>query len=175
VEDLNPGFLQAFLNQTAAFLQLVVEGGRGPESGQPMGPGGTNHGPEVPREWVPPPAPGHTLRQRVEAKERKAGLRCDDPSCGIGPSDEDPFPVVFDTPDSSSTKRVAIRRGGGDGAACGHVFHPACLVSADRCSGWGAEDRPCDDEYKVVSCSVCRSVGKVEKEVWEEGATELCI
>ncbi|KAF9644069.1 hypothetical protein BDM02DRAFT_3077395, partial [Thelephora ganbajun] len=132
--------------------------------------------PETPREWTPPPAPGPTLRQRVEAKERQAGLRCDDPSCGIGPSDEDPFPQVFSDPNSPPIKRVRISKGGEDEAVCGHFFHPACLVSADRCAGWGEEDRPTNDggdECEVVSCPVCRSVGKVQREVWEEGAKAL--
>jgi len=114
----------------------------------------------------------------VEARERKAGLRCDDTSCGIGPSDEDPFPEVFNGPGSQSVKRVGILKNGGDEAVCGHVFHPACLVSADRCAGWGEKDRPSqsgDEEYEVVSCPVCRGVGKVAMEVWEEGAKTLLV
>ncbi|KAF5348491.1 hypothetical protein D9756_009603 [Leucocoprinus leucothites] len=43
------------------------------------------------RKWAPPPPPGLTLRQRVEKKEQEAGLRCCDVSCGVGPSDEDPW------------------------------------------------------------------------------------
>ena len=148
--------------------------------GQTTGPGpdlgGANPEPEIPGDWAPPSAPGPTLRQRVETKERKAGLRCDDPSCGIGPSDEVPYPEAFYNPDSSSIKRVAIMQDGGDDAVCGHIFHPACLVSADRCAGWGKEARPSEganDGYEVVSCPVCRVVGKVQKELWDEGAKEL--
>jgi len=140
--------------------------------------GGANYEPEAPREWIPPPAPGPTLRQRVEVKERQAGLRCHDPSCGIGPSDEDPFPEVFNDPSSPAIIRVGILKDGRGEAVCGHVFHPACLVSADRCAGWGEEDRPANDggeEYEVVSCSVCRSVGKLPREVWEEGARALLV
>ena len=44
-------------------------------------------GPKPP--WTLPPAPGPTLRQRIEHREREAGLRCYDVSCGVGPSDED--------------------------------------------------------------------------------------
>lgn len=160
-------FLQQFL--AANVLGTPQQAGPAPN------PGGAHHEPDAPIEWVPPPAPGPTLRQRVESKERKAGLRCDDPSCGIGPSDEVPFPEVFHNPNSPSIKRVPILKTG-DNGVCGHVFHPACLVRADRCSGWGEEDRPSKEgngEYEVVSCPVCRSVGKVEKQVWEEGANEL--
>ena len=175
---------QAVQDQAAAFLQFFAGGGRGPGMGQPTGPapapgpGGVNREPEAPREWIPPPAPGPTLRQRVEAKERQAGLRCDDPSCGIGPSDEDPLPEVFNDPDSPPVKRVGILKDGGDETDCGHIFHPACLVSADRCAGWGQEYRPTNDGgggYEVVSCPVCRGVGKVQREVWEEGAKALLV
>jgi hypothetical protein len=180
-EGLDPGRIaQAVRDQALAILRSFAGGGGGPGTGQPTGPapnpGGADPGPGVPTEWVPPPAPGPTLRQRVETKERKAGLRCDDPSCGIGPSDEIPFPEVFDDLSSPSIKRFAILKDGGDDAVCGHVFHPACLVSADRCAGWGEEDRPFEEGnggYEVVSCPVCRSVGKVRREVWEEGAKEL--
>ena len=173
---------RAVQDQAAAFLRFFAGGGGGPGTGQPAGStptpgaGGMNHEPEVAREWMPPPAPGPTLRQRVEAKERQAGLRCNDPSCGIGPSDEDPIPEVFNDLSSPSIKRAGILKDGGEEAVCGHVFHPSCLVSADRCAGWGERDRPTNDggeEYEVVSCPVCRSVGKVPREVWEEGARAL--
>lgn len=180
-EGMDPErIIRVLQDQTATLLHFFVGGGRGPGTGQPTGPtpnpGGANFEPEASREWVPPPAPGPTLRQRVEAKERKAGLRCDDPSCGIGPSDEDPFPEVFNALDSPYIKRVAILGCGGDEAVCWHLFHPACLVSADRCAGWGEENRPSEEghgEYEVVSCPVCRIVGKVQKKVWEEGAEKL--
>lgn len=173
---------QAVRDQAAAFLRFFAGGGRGPGMGQPTGPASTpgagdaNHEPEAPREWMPPPAPGPTLRQRVEAKEHQAGLRCHDPSCGIGPSDEDPFPEVFNNHDSASIKRVGILKDGGEDVACGHIFHPGCLVSADRCAGWGEGDRNDGiEELKVVSCPVCRSVGKVQREVWEEGEKALLV
>lgn len=40
------------------------------------------------------PPPGLTLRQRVEQGEHKKGLRCDDVSCRLGPSDNEPEPTV---------------------------------------------------------------------------------
>ena len=175
---------QAMQDQATAFLRFFAGGGRVPGMGHPTGPGptpgpgGVNHGSEAPTEWMPPSAPGPTLRQRVEAKERQAGSRCDDPSCGIGPSDEDPFPAVFSDPNSPSIKRVGILKQGGGEAVCSHVLHPACLVSADRCAGWGEKDRPTNDsgeKYEVVSCPVCRSVGQVQREVWEEGAKALLV
>lgn len=47
---------------------------------------------QVPRKkWAPPPPPGLTLRQKVEKREQEVGLRCCDVSCGVGPSDEDPW------------------------------------------------------------------------------------
>lgn len=174
---------QAVRDQATAFLQLFTGGRRGPGTGQPgpgpnPGPGGTSRESQGPRDWMPPPAPGLTLRQRVETRERNAGLRCDDPSCGIGPSDEDPFPEVFNDPESPSIKRVGILKDGGDEAVCRHVLHPACLVSADRCAGWGETERSSqggNGEYEVVSCPVCRSVGKVQAKVWEEGAKALLV
>ena len=175
---------QAVRDQAAAFLRFFTGGGRVPGMGQATGPastpgpGGANHEPEAPTEWMPPSAPGPTLRQRVEAKERLAGLRCDDPSCGIGPSDEDPSPAAFSDPTSASINRVKIFKEGIKEAVCPHVLHPACLVSADRCAGWGEEDRGSNDSskgYEVVSCPVCRSVGQVQREVWEEGVKALLV
>lgn len=175
---------QAVQDQAAAFLRFFTGGGRVPGMGQAPGPaptpgpGGANYEPQAPTEWMPPSAPGPTLRQRVEAKERLAGLRCDDPSCGIGPSDEDPFPAAFSDPSSVSIKRVGIFKEGVKEAVCHHVLHPACLVSADRCAGWGEEDRGANDSgkrYEVASCPVCRSVGQVQREVWEEGVKALLV
>ncbi|KAJ6464888.1 hypothetical protein C8R45DRAFT_802695, partial [Mycena sanguinolenta] len=76
--------------------------------------------------WAPPPAPGPSIRDRVERNEREAGLRCDDPCCAIGPSDDDPFAQI------SEAARQMISLGGGDGygKACAHVFHRSCLLSA---------------------------------------------
>ncbi|EMD40226.1 hypothetical protein CERSUDRAFT_45545 [Gelatoporia subvermispora B] len=125
------------------------------------------------RRWSLPAAPGPTLRQRIERREREIGLRCSDVSCGLGPSDEDPVPVV----DVSSLRQISIRplkdHGEGD-RVCEHTFHPSCLVSAERVAGWGQEDKKDDrDEEVEVSCPVCRAVGSISREDWEEGACAL--
>ncbi|KDQ62813.1 hypothetical protein JAAARDRAFT_701836 [Jaapia argillacea MUCL 33604] len=137
--------------------------------------------PREKRQWILPPPPGPTLRQRVEQKEREAGLRCDDVSCGLGPSDEDPIPSV----DIASLKQVSIHplRSGEDQdvagrCVCAHKFHPACLVTAERIAGWGGSDDKdsMDDEKEPeveVSCPVCRAIGWVAREEWEDGVRAL--
>ncbi|EPQ54627.1 hypothetical protein GLOTRDRAFT_111348 [Gloeophyllum trabeum ATCC 11539] len=135
--------------------------------------------PREKREWTPPPPPGPTLRQRVEQKEREAGLRCDDVSCGLGPTDEDPIPCV----DVASLKQVHIRPAGvrDEGArVCAHKFHPSCLVSAERVAGWGRdveeekmEEEKSEEEEVEVSCPVCRAVGWISGAEWEEGVRAL--
>ena len=149
-------------------------------------------------DWTLPPPPGLTLRQRVEKREREMGLRCFDMSCGIGPTDEDPIPSV----DITTMRQVGIRRmkeggedvgkgkererevemmedgEGEDGYVCEHRFHPACLVSAERVAGWGVEEeekkeKEIDGEEVEVSCPVCRAVGCVGRDVWDEGACAL--
>jgi hypothetical protein len=121
------------------------------------------------KTWMLPAAPGPSLRQRVEQKEREAGLRCYDPSCGIGPSDEDPVPEML----VESMKQLSIHplSHPGEGSLCPHTFHPACLVSAERVAGWGAEDKT--EPYVEVSCPVCRDLGSVTREEWEEGVLAL--
>ncbi|KAH9949779.1 hypothetical protein B0H21DRAFT_725863 [Amylocystis lapponica] len=124
------------------------------------------------RQWTLPPPPGPTLRQRIERKEREAGLRCWDVSCGLGPSDEDPVPVV----DARAVRQIQIHPvGAEEGAACEHAFHPACLVSAERVAGWGAEDQKEEKEGErvEVSCPVCRAVGCISRTEWDEGACAL--
>lgn len=135
--------------------------------------------PPVPekRQWTPPPPPGLTLREQVEKKERELGLRCSDISCGLGPSDEDPTPVV----DPRTIRQVAIRPRKGKGPehdrVCAHTFHPACLVSAERVAGWSGADQKKDvdgeQEEVEVSCPVCRAVGCISREDWDEGACAL--
>ncbi|KAJ7935014.1 hypothetical protein B0H13DRAFT_1591254 [Mycena leptocephala] len=103
------------------------------------------------QQWAPPPAPGPTLRDRIERREREAGLRCSDPSCGIGPSDEEPFVEV-----PQEAHRLVGPLDDGGWAACAHTFHPACLVSAQHAresvfSASGVED---DATVKVV-CGLC--------------------
>lgn len=121
------------------------------------------------KTWTLPTAPGLSLRQRVEQKEREVGLRCCDPSCGIGPSDEDPVPETLAT----LMKQVSIHPllHPGEGTVCAHTFHPACLVSAERVAGWGGEDKA--EPQVEVSCPVCRDVGCVTREEWEEGVSAL--
>ncbi|KAL0564321.1 hypothetical protein V5O48_017726, partial [Marasmius crinis-equi] len=98
-------------------------------------------------KWAPPSAPGPTLRERVEKKEREAGFRCWDMSCGVGPSDEEP---LVDT-NTRKRKQVHVKKPSsltkGKGKAtettegvekssdedvCEHTFHPSCLISASR-------------------------------------------
>ncbi|KAG1860192.1 hypothetical protein DFJ58DRAFT_779917 [Suillus subalutaceus] len=121
------------------------------------------------KTWMLPAAPGPSLRQRVEQKEREAGLRCYDPSCGIGPSDEDPVPEIL----AESMNQLSIHplSHPGEGSLCSHTFHPACLVSAERVAGWGAEDKT--ELHVEVSCPVCRDLGSVTREEWEEGVLAL--
>ncbi|KAH8109258.1 hypothetical protein DFH11DRAFT_1515820 [Phellopilus nigrolimitatus] len=156
--------------------------GLAPADGAPAGV--PNQGPRPPRppprmrkEWTLPAPPGLTLRQRVEKRECEAGLRCDDVSCGIGPTDEDPVPESApDAHKTISVRRDHIVSGGDEGGAtkeavCAHRFHPACLVDAGRVAGWGSR---ADEEGVEVSCPRCRAVGHVDKTEWEEGvrATE---
>jgi Ring finger domain len=174
-------------NQASAFVQQFL-GGMGGASifgGMPMPPMGSRHsnffgrststpaGPPQPRkEWSPPPAPGPTLRQRIECKEREAGLRCDDISCGIGPSDEDPHPSHFDH--QSVIRQISISHESDRSSnVCSHKFHPSCLVSADRCSGWGDDIEHEKTPFETVSCPMCRAIGSVSRDVWDEGAQIL--
>ena len=138
-----------------------------------------NRPPHVPRpssaekrQWVPPPPPGPTLRERIEKKERELGLRCSDISCGLGPSDEDPEPI-FD-------RQIHIRppkdKADGKDRVCDHTFHPSCLVSAERVAGWSGADQKKEaegEEEVQVSCPVCRAVGCISREDWDEGACAL--
>ncbi|TFK90526.1 hypothetical protein K466DRAFT_543309 [Polyporus arcularius HHB13444] len=129
------------------------------------------------RQWTPPPAPGPTLRQVVERKEREMGYRCSDISCGLGPSDDDPVSSI----DLSSLRQISIRPlnadPSGKDSVCEHKFHPACLVSAERVAGWGREVKtgePAGDSEQVeVSCPVCRAIGVISRLDWEEGACAL--
>ena len=139
----------------------------------PPGTGTTPQAPPSPavpkRPWVPPPPPGLTLRQRVEQGEREKGLRCDDMSCGLGPSDDDPEPTA-------DLARAVIRSLNDGASVCEHAFHPACLVSAERVAGWGPDsesERERAGGLVEVSCPVCRAVGVVQHKDWEEGARAL--
>ena len=142
--------------------------------------------PRPPKTWTLPAPPGPTLRQRVEKKEREAGLRCHDLSCGVGPSDEDPF--VGLTEEAKRQVSIVLRKPREEGVdedvemeeegvvvvnVCPHTFHAPCLVSAARLSMMGAEAASGVEGYVEVACSVCRGVGSVRQGVWEEGVTAL--
>jgi hypothetical protein len=123
------------------------------------------------KQWTLPPAPGPSLRQRVEEKERDAGLRCYDVSCGVGPFDDDPEAI-------STVRQLLIRPEKNIGrvgtSVCNHTFHPECLVSAERVAGWGGDNSKIVEAGDVqVSCPVCRAVGCVSKADWDEGAQAL--
>ncbi|KAH8091014.1 hypothetical protein BXZ70DRAFT_899007 [Cristinia sonorae] len=123
------------------------------------------------REWVLPPPPGPTLQQRVEKRERELGLRCSDVSCGLGPTDDDPEPAL--DVDVTKIPQVGIHRlGNNEQDVCDHRFHLACLVSAERVAGWGDKDVGENGEVEV-SCPVCRAVGCVTKQEWDEGVAAL--
>jgi hypothetical protein len=95
-------------------------------------------------------------------------LRCNDISCGIGPSDEEPFPSA------GLSKRLVIKaKGVGGKDVCSHAFHSACLVSAERVALRGMEAAVDSDGCVEVSCPACRGVGCVLKEEWDEGVVAL--
>ncbi len=96
-------------------------------------------------------------------------MRCDDISCGLGPSDDDPEPTA-------DLARVVINTLGDGLSVCEHMFHPACLVSAERVAGWGPEserERERAGGLVEVRCPVCRAVGVVQRKDWEQGAQAL--
>ena len=129
----------------------------------------------VKKAWTLPPAPGPTLRQRIERKERDAGLRCYDISCGVGPSDEDP--ALSDETIAAGLRQLIImsKNHGQDGkpGVCTHTFHPGCLVSAERVALGGADVSVIEGGDVEVSCPVCRSAGCVTKQEWEAGILAL--
>lgn len=121
------------------------------------------------REWTLPAASGPSLRSRVEDKEREAGLRCFDPSCCVGPSDEDPI-------GNEIVKQISIRHLEGDSlssaSVCTHTFHPACIVVGERIRGTAAESRR-EGQSVDVHCPVCRAAGNIDRLEWEEGNRAL--
>ncbi|KAF9451844.1 hypothetical protein P691DRAFT_632008, partial [Macrolepiota fuliginosa MF-IS2] len=128
------------------------------------------------KKWTPPAAPGPTLRQRVEKKEQEAGLRCCDVSCGVGPSDEDPWVDAGE----EALRQLCIRPSTPHktaGLVCSHTFHSSCLVSSERVSlalrntevaFVGSEGKEVE-----VTCPVCRGVGRVSREEWDAGVLAL--
>ena len=132
------------------------------------------------KEWTLPPPPGPSLRQRIEQREREQGLRCFDTSCGVGPSDDDPYPDLS----PGSMKQVSIHSRGmerdndtASGAVCAHAFHPVCLVMAERVARGGASAAGGNGAIPAldveVSCPVCRATGFVKWSEWEEGVATL--
>ena len=102
------------------------------------------------------------------------GLRCSDVSCGVGPTDEDPEPVV----DPRAVRQLHIHHGEGKEQTCEHMFHPACLVSAERvaAAGWGGVDEKTAGEEGAdveVSCPSCRAAGVISREEWDAGVLAL--
>ena len=178
-----------------AVLDAAVNGAGGGGGGGGGGAGGgppppwqarAPPAPRPPKTWTLPPPPGPTLRQRVEKKEREAGLRCHDLSCGVGPSDEDPFVGLTE----AARKQVSIvsRKPREEGVdededmgeeglvmvdVCPHTFHAPCLVSSARLSKMGVGATSGVEGRVEVACSVCRGVGTVKQGVWEEGVTAL--
>lgn len=114
----------------------------------------TSARPRERKPWTLPPAPGLTLRQRVETREREEGIRCDDPSCGLGPSDEEP------TPTEPMQDQVSL--------GCDHKFHPSCLVTAERVSGWDGAAKEGGSAVRVP-CPGCRVQGSISRAKWNEG------
>jgi len=176
----------------SAVLDAATNGaglGGGPGGGGPPPPGQARPPPAPrppPKTWSLPAPPGPTLRQRVEKKEREAGLRCHDLSCGVGPSDEDPF--VGLTEEARKQVSIVLRKPREEGVdadadmeeegvvmvnVCPHTFHAPCLVSAARLSVMDVEAASGVEGYVEVACSVCRGVGTVGHGVWEEGVTAL--
>ncbi|KAF9075863.1 hypothetical protein BDP27DRAFT_1145198, partial [Rhodocollybia butyracea] len=147
------------------------------------------------RAWAPPAAPGLTLRQTIEKREREAGLRCWDVSCGVGPSDEDPLVTITEeqkkqvrirqaTPMSSSQEGGDVKGKGKEREeteeqsepiyVCEHTFHPPCVVSAQRAALNGAEEVTVENgKFVEISCPVCRASGVLAKDDWEEGVRAL--
>jgi len=99
-------------------------------------------------------------------------LRCNDISCGIGPSDEEPFSADLTDP-VAVPKRLSIKTNGGGEVICPHTFHGACLVSAERVAQRGVDVVMDSDGHVEVSCPVCRGMGYVSKEEWNEGVVAL--
>ncbi|KAF9527511.1 hypothetical protein CPB83DRAFT_768282 [Crepidotus variabilis] len=135
-------------------------------------------GPAPPkRAWVLPTAPGPTLRQRIERREREAGLRCDDVSCGLGPSDEDPLSEdVADTIKKVHQLTIRSKDMGENGlrtSLCEHKFHSSCLVSAARVALRDADAVVNDDGSVDVSCPVCRHEGCMMHGEWDDGVKAL--
>lgn len=213
-----PPFLAAFPHLYPAFHVFPAGGAPGPVHGHPRQAANTNmnlppHPPPYSqhfanraqqrerRKWVPPEPVGRTLRQRVEAKERELGLRCDDVVCLIAPTDDDPTPVDSLSEETrGNLKRRVQLHGAYDarGRACEHSFHPACLVASARVAGLDGHGHIYEDEAEdgldshdretqmdtdaeedqrehdlELSCPVCRADGTLHHQEWQEGVNAL--
>ncbi|KAJ3788447.1 hypothetical protein GGU10DRAFT_245127, partial [Lentinula aff. detonsa] len=145
--------------------------------------------------WALPPPPGLTLRQTVERREREAGLRCWDVSCGLAPDDDCPYREIPDerkrqvrirqeaSASASSSQENGDSKGKGKEKAdgdpepkyvCGHTFHTPCLVTAQRVALNGAEEVIVEEGKSIeVSCPICRAIGVLLREDWEDGVRAL--
>jgi len=106
----------------------------------------------------------------------EAGLRCHDVNCGLGPSDEDPLGDDVET--LCEVHQLSILSGEEDGEmmrrpVCEHRFHSTCLVSTERVAKRGVDTVPNSAGDVEVSCSVCRGIGFVKEEQWDEGVRAL--
>ncbi|KAG8809606.1 hypothetical protein FRC17_003358 [Serendipita sp. 399] len=151
-------------------------GPMGPSMG-PFGGGGTNgssagsRSRRTKKKWVLPE--GASLRSVVEAKERAAGLRCDDISCWFGPEDDDeeedekvfkvrPERVFLSKPSSQ------VASGHGE-PSCMHRFHPECLLVASRVADSQlneAIDRGDEGASLEAACPFCRNHGVMSVAEW---------
>ncbi|KAJ3975508.1 hypothetical protein EV361DRAFT_792151 [Lentinula raphanica] len=147
------------------------------------------------RQWAPPPAPGLTLRQTVERREREAGLRCWDVSCGLAPDDNCPYREIAverrrqvkiqqdATASGSNSQEGGDLKGKGKEKAdeeqepkyiCEHTFHTPCLVTAQRVALNGSEEIVVEGGKSVeVSCPICRLSGVLPRDDWEDGVRAL--
>ncbi|KZO92537.1 hypothetical protein CALVIDRAFT_540809 [Calocera viscosa TUFC12733] len=112
------------------------------------------------------PSGTQTLRERIEALEEKAGLRCSAPSCAYGPADDDdPNDVTVLQP-----AKYTIHND-----SCAHKFHATCLVTACRVEGNEGASTSVQDRV-AVTCPICRGehgAGWINEAVWEEGEVEI--
>lgn len=111
-----------------------------------------------------PETVGRTLREIVEARERALGLRCDDVSCGLAPTDDDPLPFLSPAQKAKEHIRDAYLPGGG---TCPHTFHLPCIVTAARVAEGSAA------RAEAVPCPVCRAEGSLDAELWAQGVRAL--
>ena len=122
------------------------------------------------KDWTLPLAPGLTLREKVEKREREMGLRCSEFCCAVGPHDDDPPLSSFE---KEAQVSILLVEGGEGESICEHTFHPSCLVSSSRISSLTSFSDT-EEESHVgaeveVSCPVCKHSGVVSRSVWEGG------